>query len=233
MAAVLCGLLAAGLQVFSTFRVQPWSWRLDSTAMMLATWVLSGIFSLTIPLGLFALIAVRWRSRSAKLSLDPQGRNFVVDGLAHMNAAYCILVMWMAGDALMVERVPGREAMRVAHLPGAVPFSVLAVALLTAAAIWLLFVPMVRVRMSAEGLHVRQLIMNDRVRWDEIAAVEPVRMGLWVHRIGSPKRLGVPTPFLEADPGFLERVINHYVREAQDRAAIGTREELDRLPQRV
>jgi hypothetical protein len=80
------------------------------------------------------------------------------------------------------------------------------------------------------------------VRWDELAPGGPIwpqpsrLRSLLLHRIpvpGAPASVPMSAPVwrMYVDPGFLARVIRHYVEHADDRAGIGTEDGLRKLRQ--
>ncbi|HCT81854.1 MAG TPA: hypothetical protein DGG94_22760 [Micromonosporaceae bacterium] len=227
--AFLCGLLAIALRLAEKFWLEPWSWRFDQWPVSLLLFMNALVLAMLIPFAIFGLLTWRMRGKPVPLQVDTRRRWFVAKATPHLGGFWAILLMWIGGGAIMTERVPNQEAVRVAHLPGAVAISVVGVLLFAAGAVALLFSNTVRVVLEPESVHVRQLWMSGRVKWDDVVHVEQVRTGLNLWRRTSRLSLGVPLLFLQVDPEVLTRAIRTYVQQPERRAAIGTFEELQRL----
>jgi hypothetical protein len=237
LCAIPLGLLAFALRLMVTFRVEPLTWDLNVGTILIMGGVLIAV---GIPLGIFALLGAARCRRPASFALGRAG--FIVPASPIYGGLCAITLMSLSGGFVMSERAPNGDSMRLAQIDFAMPASAIMVGLCWIGALTFIFVQRPQVYLDAGGLTIRRVRHGTRIAWDELAPGGPPPP-----RKRSPRQLKVfrnappvwgrfppsadiPVGWLHVDPAFLATAIRRYVEHHEARAAIGTAEELARLP---
>lgn len=229
LATIPLALSAFGLRLAVTFWWMPLTWRITSPAQSIVLTLAGSLVAMAIPFGIYLLIALRARRRLADFQI--RRGSFVAHSAAIPRGALSIMLMFLTGGLLLTERVPNADAVRLAHLPFALPVSIASVAVFTGLAALVLFYDRPRAILTAGALTVKGL-RTLTVRWDDLASGGPnwpspgSPRALLLHRNPVPGAHPVPVVVpiwrIHIDPAFLAHSIRHYVEHPQDRAGIGT-----------
>ncbi|MGW5668649.1 hypothetical protein [Micromonospora sp. NPDC003776] len=233
------GLLAFALRLAATFWVTPLTWQVRPTLVGLPIWLAALAASLGVPVALYHLSVLRAvPRRPASFRLD---RGTFLAPAGPDLGGTAIIVLWIAGGAVLTERVPGGDRMRLAEFDEAALISVLTVVVLSALAVVLLLVDRPWVALSPDGITVQRLASRRFIGWHELAPGGPPPppgrrpRNLWLYRTNGPTLGGRPRPDLlpvgrlQVDPAFLANTIRRYVEQPGRRSDIGTEAELARL----
>ncbi|UQU67571.1 hypothetical protein COUCH_15415 [Couchioplanes caeruleus] len=233
-------LLAFAMHVGATLWLQPLTWRIDSFAFGLLAYFGLAVTSFGIPLAAYLLLTKTARQRPPTWHLDELKRRFVAGASPCSTGPLAILFGWFTGGAILTERVPNEEHMRIAQFGVMTTISiVLAVGLLTAIVVRLLM-NRPRISLTVEGITVQRLRGCGQTRWDELlpggppppAKRNPNTLILYTMNAaagGPPQPRALPVRDLHVDTAFLANTIRCYVENPDRRAAIGTAGERARL----
>lgn len=234
------GLLALALRLATTLWVMPLTWQMRPALVGLPSWLAALAASLAVPVGLYHLSVLRSvPRRPASFRLD-RG-TFLAPAAPHDIGGAAIILLWIAGGAVLTERVPGGDRMRLAEFDEAALISILTVVVLSVLAVVLLLVDRPWVALSPDGITVQRLTSRRFIGWPELAPGGPPPppgrrpRTLWLYRTNGPTLGGRPRPDLlpvgrlRVDPAFLANTIRHYVEQPGRRPGIGTEAELARL----
>jgi hypothetical protein len=232
VASLALGLLAFALRLAVGFWLRPITQQLD-TWLGLVLLIGAPIAAAAVPLGIFSLlIAGHWR-RPARFDL--KDGQFVAPHYAAA-AGFVVIGLFVVGASVVPIQRQG-DAMGVTHLVGVRVIAFAIVGLLTAAAIAFAVIERPRVHLDPRGLTIRHLRTVTHVAWDQLlhgGPPAPSRRArhLMVYLkapVGWPVGVGIPIAWLEVEPAFLAAAIRHYAEHPENRAAIGSGEELARL----
>lgn len=228
------------LRLAATLWVGPLTWHVRPAGVGLAIWLAALAASLVAPVGLYHLSVLRSvPRRPASFRLDEGA--FVAPAVPHDIGTAAIVVLWLAAGAVLTERVPGGDRLRLAEFDGAALISILTVGVLSVLAVALLLVDRPRVALSPDGLTVHRMTSRRCIGWHELAPGGPPPppgrrpRDLWLYRThrlapgGRPRPDLLPVGRLQVDPAFLAHTIRHYVEQPGRRPGIGTEAELARL----
>jgi hypothetical protein len=237
--AVPLGLLAFALGLVVRLWVEPLTWRLSLGTELL---VFSGaiLVAAGIPVGVFAVLLRGDRWHPARFV--PARGGFTVPPSPVHPGYQAIMWTCLGSRAVMTERVPGGMSVRLAQLDFAWPATLVGVGLFWAVALAFLLVARPQLHLDAGGLTIRRVLRRrTRLAWDDLAPggpQPPAKRGqrqLKVY-LAAPPVFGrypssedIPIGWLHVDPAFLAAALRHYVAHPEDRAAIGSTEELTRL----
>ncbi|MFE9692142.1 hypothetical protein [Micromonospora sp. NPDC005806] len=234
------GLLAFALRLAATFWLTPMTWQKWPAGVSLLVWVAGAAASLAVPVGLYYLTVLRAvPRRPASFQLDDGA--FVAPASPHDIGTAAIVVLWIAAGAVLTERVPNADRLRLAQIDYAALTSIVIVGLLSVLAVVLLLVSRPRVALNPDGITVQRMTSRRSIGWNELAPGGPPPppgrrpRNLWLYRTAGPTLGGRPRPHLlpvgqlQVDPAFLANTIRHYVDQPGQRPDIGTEAELSRL----
>jgi len=235
--AVPLGLLAFATRLAIALWWQPVTWRF-SLALGLLFMLGATLVAVGIPFGIFALISRRYR-RPAEFALGEGG--FTVAPSAVFGATQTILWMFLGAGLVPTERVPNSDSVRLAEFGPGWFVSLALLGGFMAGALAFLVVRRPRLLLDTEGLTIRRLWRSTRLAWEDLAPGGPLppakktQRHLQLYRKPPPNypnyvpAEAIPIGWLDIDPAYLAAAIRHYAEDPQDRAAIGTVAELDRL----
>ncbi|WCN80162.1 hypothetical protein [Micromonospora sp. LH3U1] len=217
---------------------KPVTWRIDPSGVAFLAWAAALAACFLVPWVGHALLTRGVRQRPATWEVAVGSKSFVASASPRWTGPWSILLGWLAGGAVLTERVPGEERVRLAEIPGTVAMSIAipAVVLAGTAAVLLLNRP--RLTLAPNGITKQGLTRRTFLRWDRLLPGGPppprgtANVTLQRHPAtpgGPPVPSLLPTVSLHVDPAFLADTIRHYVEHPEHRSAIGTRHELDRL----
>ncbi|MFU8874595.1 hypothetical protein [Micromonospora sp. SL4-19] len=221
-----------------TFWLQPLTWRMSGVSGLLA--LLGGLaVAVGVPAGLFALLGRGGRPTQFTIR---DGR-FTVPPSPVYAGTQAIMSMFLGGGLVAAERVPDGDSMRIAEF--ALPASIIGVAVFCSVALAFLLVTRPQLHLDPDGLTVRRLRRTTRVTWEHLLPGGPPppakRRQRWLRLyLNAPPVVGryppsedLPIGWLHVDPAFLAGAVRHYVEHPEDRAAIGSVDELARLRGRL
>ncbi|MEU5905441.1 hypothetical protein ABZ780_13825 [Micromonospora sp. NPDC047467] len=230
---------ALALRVCAELWFKPVTWRIDPSGVAFLVWAAVQAACLLVPWAGHALLTRRVRQWPATWEVAAGAEKFVASASPRWLGPWVILIGWLAGGAVLTERVPGADRVRLAEIPGvlAVSIAVPAVVLAAMAAVLLLDRP--RLILDRDGITKQGLARRAFVRWDRLlpgGPPSPARRTVNLTLMQQPATPGrPPVPFslpmapLHIDPTFLAETIRHYVEHPEHRSAIGTQDELDRV----
>jgi hypothetical protein len=234
IAATLAAAVTAGVVVTNKVLLQPLYWRIQPESLGLWIGAAAYLLAPAVP----ALLYLWWVRRSmrtpATFQVAADGPAFVVPGSPVFPGLVACALMLQAGNLLPYERVPDTDRVQLSQdIELLAPFAGLA-ALMAAVALALIWLPAPSVRLTPDGIAVRQPLRARAVRWEELLPGGPHPAGRWSMRLlydvdGRRRHCAVPVYRLRADAVYLASVVRHYAERPEHRAAIGTRDELDRL----
>ncbi|MFR9778734.1 hypothetical protein ACL02O_22135 [Micromonospora sp. MS34] len=238
------GLLAFALRLAAMFWVSPLTWQMRPAGVSLLVWVAGLAVSLAVPVGLYQLTVLRAvPRRPASFQLDAGA--FVAPAAPHDLGTAAIIVLWVAAGAVLTERVPDGDRLRLAEFDEAALISIVIVGLLSVLAVALLLVRRPWVALTPDGITVQRMTSRRSIGWHELAPGGPPPpsgrrpRNLWLYRRNGPTLGGRPRPDLlpvgqlQVDPAFLANTIRSYLEQPGRRPDIGTEAELARLRGRV
>ncbi|MCW3844403.1 hypothetical protein ONA70_30380 [Micromonospora yasonensis] len=234
------GSLAFALRLAATFWVNPLTWQMRPAGLSLLVWLAGPVVSVAIPVGLYHLAVLRAvPRRPASFQLDNGA--LVAPASPHDIGTAAIIVLWIAAGAVLTERVPNADQLRLAQIDFAALVSIAIVGLLSALAVALVLVDRPWVALNRDGITVQRMTSRRFIGWPELAPGGPPPppgrrpRNLWLYRTHGPTVGGRPRPELlpvgqlQVDPAFLANTIHHYVDQPGQRPDIGTEAELDRV----
>jgi hypothetical protein len=189
-------------------------------------------------LGIYALIS---RSHPRQQEFTVGERVFTAPPSAIMAGSQAIVCMFFAGGVVVTERVPNGDSMRLAEFGSAWIVSLIVVSIFVAIAVAMLVVQRPQLSLDPEGLTIRRLRRSARLAWEELAPGGPLppkkkrQAFLQLYRKPPPNypnyvpTEAVPIGWLNIDPTYVAAAIRHYAEHPEDRAAVGTAAELNRL----
>ncbi|WP_203912498.1 hypothetical protein [Rhizocola hellebori] len=235
--AVPLGMLAFALRLAATLWWEPFTWRFNWFVSLLL-WLAAMIVTVGVPFGIFALLSRGYR-RPAEFALGKRGFTAPLSPIGAGSQA--ILLLFLAGGLVVTERVPNSDSMRLAEFNNGWFASLIIASVLAAGAVTIVLTRRQQLLLDAEGLTIRRWWRGRRLKWDELAPGGPLppakksQGSLQLNRKQPPhsthyvpaEMIGIA--FVDIDPTYLAAAIRRYVENPQDRAAIGTAEELSRL----
>ncbi|MFG1604944.1 hypothetical protein [Actinoplanes sp. NPDC049265] len=236
--AVPFAVLAFVLRLGGVLWWQPVTWRLGMVPGMLA---FLGAFaaSIGIPLAAYLLATRAARRKPATWQLDTTNRRFFAPVSPASAGPRAILLGWIAGAAIPTERMPGHNAMRIAHLGVVTTIGTVVSALLLLAAMLILLLNRPSLSLDPCGLTLYRLVGRTSIPWTNLVPSgprvpgerNPAALKLLLRRPGEapPQQHRLPVRALHIDTAYLATTIRHYTSDASHRPSIGTVEELAAL----
>jgi len=236
--AVPLGVLGFALRLAVTFWLQPLTWQLSLASGLLA--IAAGMaVAVAIPFGIFWLLTGGIRQRPEAFACG-DGR-FTVPASPLYAGSQAMMWMFLSGGAVLTERVPNGDRMRMAEFGFTWPATVIGVGVFWVVALVILLIQRPQLHLESGGLVLRRFLRTTAIAWDELAPGGPLppvkrrarRLRLYLNHTPMLGQYAasedVPIGWLHIEPAFLARAIRHYVEHPQDRAAIGTEEGLCQL----
>ena len=212
--------------MFSDFRLDPLTWRLESVPLALGALLLIAAASLGLPLGGYLLLTRRARRRPASWASAGAG-SFAAGAAPRLIGPWSVVVGWMGGGALLVtERVQGTDRVRIASYDTFEWVSTAFFGLALAVVVLAVLLDRPRIVLDRDGIKVHRIGRPLHLRWDELVSSE--LPGRWehlvVHRVGAggPQPVKLPAGRLQVDPAFLAHTVRRCRDEPALRVAIGT-----------
>lgn len=236
VAAVLA-VAAFTVTVVHKFVLQPLFWRVEPLTLGFTFGLVSLLLVAAGPPLVYLALTRRLRRRPASFTVRTDGPAFVVPASPLYPGLAAVMLMWMAGNQVPVERVPDTDRIRLSTIPWMVPASAALVLVLTGVAVTYLCLVRLTLILTPIGVTVRWTLRSQEIRWQELLPGGPLvpgrrdwTMSLWHGRAGArPKCLKVPLGFLHIDRAFLATVIRHYAEHSGHRGDIGSHAEFERL----
>ncbi|MET8369877.1 hypothetical protein [Micromonospora profundi] len=230
---------ALALRICTELWFKPVTWRIEPSGLAFVVWAATQAACILLPAAAHALLTRRVRQRPATWEIAAGTESFVATASPRWLSHWAILVGWLAGGAVLTERVPGADRVRLAEIPGALALSIAVPAVVLAAMAAVLLLDRPRLILDREGITKQWLARRAFVRWDRLlpgGPPPPARRTANLTLMQQPATPGrPPVPFslpmgpLHVDPTFLAETIRHYVEHPEHRSAIGTQHELDRV----
>jgi len=218
---------------------QPFTWRsAQGVGVHLLVWLGAILCAVAVPFAIFALLSRGYR-RPAEFAIDE--RRFIASSSGVFAGSQAIMCMFFAGGLVATERVPNRDAMRLAEFGWAWLVSAILLSVFVAAAVAFLVVRRPQLLLDSEGLTIRRLLGSTRLAWADLAPGGPLpparrkQRHLQLFRkppLGYPNYVpaaAIPIGWLEIDPAYIAAAIRLYVENPEERSTIGTAEGLARL----
>ncbi|SCG48651.1 PH domain-containing protein [Micromonospora coxensis] len=230
-------LAAAALRFASEWWLEPLTWRLTSAPTGLVAWLAVGAAGILVPLGVYLLLTRDARRRPATFEVDRRARRFTAPTAPAWVGPWSIVVGWLTGGLVTLERVPGEDRVRLADTGAVLLVSLVVVALVLVLIGVVLWSDRPRLTLDPQGITVRGLFRRTTVRWDRLVPGGPpgtdARVLVLAELPDPPGPRAVPRTLpvgrAHVDPVFLAGAVHHYVTAAEHRPTIGTPAELDRL----
>lgn len=122
-------LAAAALRFASEWWLEPLTWRLTSAPTGLVAWLAVGAAGILVPLGVYLLLTRDARRRPATFEVDRRARRFTAPTAPAWVGPWSIVVGWLTGGLVTLERVPGEDRVRLADTGAVLLVSLVVVAL--------------------------------------------------------------------------------------------------------
>lgn len=116
-AILLLALVALGGRLLVNLWTTPLSWRVDWFPLQMLIWLVPALISLGIPLFIHARFVAPVGRRPATFQVEETARRFVSKGSPHNLGLRAIILIWLMGAVVVVERVPGTDRARIAGPP--------------------------------------------------------------------------------------------------------------------
>jgi hypothetical protein len=237
--------LAFVLRLGGTLWLEPFTWNIPS--FVLGLFAFFGLVggSVAVPLGGYLLLTRSARRRPATWHLDAGKRRFTAPLSPYGPGPWAVVGGWISAGTVLTERVPNQDHMRIARLGVMTSIGIGTAAtlmIITLLYLVLLAAPSAPIlSLDSEGMTLRGLWRQTRLRWDELVPGGPPRpstnnprvLVLYQQKAGPvarpPRRRRLDPRRLHIDTAFLADTIRCYADNPDRRAGIGTAEELTAL----
>jgi len=237
--------LAFVLRLGGTLWLQPFTWSIRPTVLGLLAFVGLLAGSAAVPIGGYLLLTRSARRRPKTWQLDAGKRRFTALVSPYGTGPSAVAAGWLGGGIVFTERVPNQERMRIAQFGVATQLSIITAAalmIIILLSLVLLATPNTPLlSLDSDGMTLRGLWWQTRLRWDELVPGGPPRpskpnpavLVLYQQQAapaeGPPRRRRLAARRLHIDTTFLADTIRCYADNPARRAGIGTADELTAL----